>query len=27
MRLGDAVATAPRRKLEGNYWHQGPTRH
>ena len=27
MRLGDAVATAPRRKLEGNYWHHGPTRH
>jgi RES domain-containing protein len=27
VRLGDAVATAPRRKLAGNYWHQGPTRH
>lgn len=27
MRLGDAVATAARRKLQGNYWHQGPTRH
>jgi RES domain len=25
--LGDAVATAPRRKLTGSYWHQGPTRH
>jgi RES domain-containing protein len=24
---GDAVATAPRRKLTGKYWHQGPTRH
>jgi hypothetical protein len=24
---GDAVATAPRRKLTGSYWHQGPTRH
>jgi RES domain-containing protein len=23
----DAVATAPRRKLTGSYWHQGPTRH
>jgi hypothetical protein len=23
----DAVATAPRRQLTGNYWHQGPTRH
>jgi hypothetical protein len=23
----DAVATAPRRKLTGNYWHQGSTRH
>ena len=27
MRLADAVATAPRRKLTGNYWHQGSTRH
>lgn len=27
MSLGDAIATAPRRKLVGNYWHQGPTRH
>lgn len=27
MTLADAVATAPRRKLVGNYWHQGPTRH
>ncbi len=27
MRLGDAVAPAARRKLQGNYWHQGPTRH
>jgi RES domain-containing protein len=25
--LSDAVATAPRRRLTGNYWHQGPTRH
>jgi RES domain-containing protein len=25
--LGEAVATAPRRRLRGNYWHQGPTRH
>jgi RES domain-containing protein len=25
--LADAVATAPRRRLRGNYWHQGPTRH
>jgi RES domain-containing protein len=23
--LGDAVATAPRRKLNGTYWHQGAT--
>lgn len=27
MTLADAVATAARRKLHGNYWHQGPTRH
>lgn len=27
MKLGDAVATAPRRKVSSNYWHQGPTRH
>lgn len=27
MTLADAVATAPRRKLTGTYWHQGPTRH
>lgn len=27
MRLDDAVASAPRRKLVGSYWHQGPTRH
>ena len=27
MNPGDAVATAPRRKLTGSYWHQGPTRH
>ena len=27
MSLGDAVATAPRRRLTGSYWHQGPTRH
>jgi len=25
--LGDAVATAPRRRLTGSYWHQGTTRH
>ena len=27
MNPGDVVATAPRRKLTGSYWHQGPTRH
>lgn len=27
MSLGDAVATAPRRRLTGYYWHQGATRH
>lgn len=27
MTLADAVATAPRRKLAGKYWHQGSTRH
>lgn len=27
MTPGDGVATAPRRKLIGSYWHQGPTRH
>jgi RES domain-containing protein len=27
VRLVDAVATAPRRKLTGNFWHQGPVRH
>lgn len=27
MRLDDAVSTAPRRTLVGDYWHQGPTRH
>lgn len=27
MRFGDAVATAPRRTLTGEYWHHGPTRH
>lgn len=27
MTLADAVATAPRRKLTGKYWHQGSTRH
>ena len=27
MSLGDAVATAPRRRLTGSYWHQGATRH
>jgi RES domain-containing protein len=25
--LAAAVATAPRRKLAGHFWHQGPTRH
>ncbi|MBK5222936.1 MAG: RES family NAD+ phosphorylase [Acidimicrobiia bacterium] len=27
MSPADAVATAPRRKLTGHWWHQGPTRH
>jgi RES domain-containing protein len=27
VKLADAIATAPRRKLTGTYWHQGPTRH
>ena len=27
MSLADAVARAPRRRLEGDWWHQGPTRH
>jgi RES domain-containing protein len=27
VRLADAVATAPRRKLTGKFWHQGSTRH
>lgn len=27
MSVADAVATAPRRRLTGNWWHQGPTRH
>ena len=27
MSLSDAVASAPRRRLTGNYWHQGGTRH
>jgi RES domain len=25
--IEDAVATAPRRRLAGRYWHQGPARH
>jgi len=25
--LADAVATAPRRRVTGHWWHQGPTRH
>ncbi len=27
MTIEDGVATAPRRRLTGRYWHQGPTRH
>lgn len=27
MSLADAVATAPRRRISGRFWHQGPTRH
>lgn len=27
MSLADAVASAPRRRLTGRYWHQGATRH
>ncbi len=27
MNLVDAVATAPRRRLTGHWWHQGPTHH
>lgn len=27
MSLADAVASAPRRRLTGSYWHQGATRH
>lgn len=27
MSLADAVATAPRRRITGHWWHQGPTRH
>lgn len=27
MSLADAVATAPRRRIAGRFWHQGPTRH
>ncbi len=27
MSVADAVASAPRRRVAGNWWHQGPTRH
>lgn len=27
MSLAEAVAVAPRRRVTGNWWHQGPTRH
>ncbi len=27
MSLADSVASAPRRRISGRFWHQGPTRH